>query len=125
MVDRFNRNPQRRCGDRPAPVARGCMNTPAPRPEAGGSCGVSNDCKAMLRRLQTVEFTLTDIMLYLDIYPECSEALAYYNKLLEERDALRSSLSRKCKRPTTAFENSGADSWDWIASPWPWDPSAN
>ena len=65
-----------------------------------------------------------DTMLYLDIYPECREALAYYEKLREERDALRASLAKRCKRPTTAPENEGG-SWDWIASPWPWDPSAN
>lgn len=125
MVDRFNRNLQRRSVERPNPIARGCMNKPAaPQENQNGFC-VSSDCKAMLRRLQTVEFTLTDIMLYLDIYPECSKALAYYNKLLEERASLRHSLAVKCKRPTTAFENAGADSWDWTASPWPWDPSAN
>ena len=105
---------------------RKCMNCNNTAPSHGDACtGVSADCKAMMRRLKTVEFAMYDIMLYLDIYPECSEALAYYHKLLEERDALRVSLAKKCKRPTTAAENACSESWDWIASPWPWDPSAN
>ena len=90
-----------------------------------GCSDISNDCKTMSRRLQTVEFSMYDTMLYLDIYPECKEALSYYHKLLEERDALRSALAKRCKRPTTAAENSCDESWDWIASPWPWEPSAN
>ncbi len=116
-----------------APMSKGCMNTaPVNASVKGGgccsgngSCGGGNaDCKSLMRRLQTVEFSMYDTMLYLDIYPECKEALAYYEKLREERDALRASLAKRCKRPTTAPETeSGA--WDWIASPWPWDPSAN
>ena len=87
--------------------------------------GITNDCKAMMQRLRTVEFAMYDLMLYLDVYPECSEALAYYHKLSEERDALRATLAQKCRRPISACENAGEEAWDWIASPWPWDPSAN
>ena len=94
------------------------------------SCGCERsdhekDCKVMMQRLKAVEFAMYDIMLYLDVYPECSEALSYYSKLSEEREVLRTALAKKCRRPVTACENAGEDAWDWIASPWPWDPSAN
>ncbi len=132
MVDRFGRMPRRSGAEKMPFGTKSCMNnqapSPAPTPGGNGSCGgcgVSADCKAMMRKLQTIEFTLYDTLLYLDIYPECAEALAYYNKLIEERDALRSTLARKCKRPMTAFEHTSADTWDWTASPWPWDISAN
>ena len=90
-----------------------------------GSCVIDKDCKAMIRRLQVIDFAIVDTVLYLDAYPDCKKALNYYNKLICERDGLRSALSEKCKRPMSAFENKGADSWDWISSPWPWEASAN
>ena len=87
--------------------------------------GMNADCRAMLRRLQTVEFSMYDTMLYLDIYPECKEALAYYCKLRQERDSLRQSLAKRCNRPVTATETDIESGWTWIDSPWPWDPAAN
>ena len=86
---------------------------------------MSADCKAMLRKLQTVEFSMYDTMLYLDIYPDCKEALSYYCKLRQERDALRQALAKRCRRPVTAVETDTESGWDWISSPWPWDPVAN
>lgn len=88
------------------------------------SYGCTGDCKALLTRLQKIDFSLVDVALYLDTHPECNEALSLYNKLLSERESIRKTLSHKCKRPMSAFENSG-ESWDWISSPWPWEASAN
>ena len=87
-------------------------------------CASNGDCKALLKKLQKIDFSIIDTILYLDAYPECKKAKAYYEKLILERAGLREALAGKCKRPVTAFENSG-DSWDWISSPWPWEESAN
>ena len=133
MVDRSNRRMMQ--NDRGVQI---------PKCGAGGSCGMQGvrlggnaggcgcdgggmnaDCRAMLRRLQTVEFSMYDTMLYLDIYPECKEALAYYCKLRQERDSLRQSLAKRCNRPVTATETDIESGWTWIDSPWPWDPAAN
>ena len=109
----------------------GChMHSPRPRQDFGGcGCcengGCDSDCKVLMRKLQTVEFSMYDVMLYLDIYPECLEALAYYGKLRDERDALRASLAGKCHRPVTACESDLEQGWSWIESPWPWDTAAN
>ncbi len=85
---------------------------------------MSNDCKALMKKLQSIDFAIIDTVLYLDAYPKCKKALAYYNKLLDERAGLRKMLAEKCRRPMSSFEN-GSDNWDWISSPWPWDASAN
>lgn len=130
MVDRSNRRMMQRdmMGCR---MNGGCsVQPPVQRQSTNGGCGCNNggmsaDCKTMMRRLQTVEFSMYDTMLYLDIYPECKEALAYFAKLKEERDALRLSLSKRCKRPVSACESDTDQGWSWIDSPWPWDPSAN
>ena len=88
------------------------------------SCKPDVDCKALMKKLQKIEFSIIDTIIYLDAYPECKKAKEYYDKLIAERGILREALSKKCKRPTTAFEN-GSDDWDWISSPWPWEEGAN
>lgn len=112
------------------PMNGGCYTpTPMARQNANGGCGcegsMNADCKTMMRRLQTVEFSMYDTMLYLDIYPDCAEALAYFGKLRQERDALRASLAKRCKRPVSACETDTEQGWNWIDSPWPWDTAAN
>ena len=91
----------------------------------GGGASTSSHCKATLRRLQKLDFSIVDTVLYLDAYPECREALAYYHKLLSERDALAAELADTCRMPMTNMENVNRDSWDWTRGPWPWDADAN
>lgn len=80
---------------------------------------------SLARKLQKVDFAIVDTVLYLDAYPDCAKALAYYNKLVAESEALKKALAERCKRPTTAHDNASGDTWDWISSPWPWEASAN
>lgn len=87
--------------------------------------GMSGSCKALQKRLQALDFSIVDTVLYLDAYPECAEALAYYHKLVSERDALQLSLAQSCHMPVTNFQNASADSWDWVMGPWPWEAAAN
>ncbi len=87
--------------------------------------GSSSNCKNLLHRLQTLDFSIIDTVLYLDAYPDCQQALDYYKKLQSERAMLLSTLSQSCRLPITSFENSSVDNWDWVDGPWPWEPSAN
>ena len=128
MVNRYNGGrPSRIC---PQSVGvRSClnMNPPSVTPEQNcPSCvGGAGDCKALLYRLQQVEFALVDVGLYLDIYPENKKAREYFARLREERETLVKSLSVKCRRPMTIYDSHGNEDWDWINSPWPWEISAN
>ena len=78
----------------------------------------------LLRKLQQVGLALVETALYLDAYPENRAALAYYNKLLEERKRLSDALGEN-DRPMTALDAGKNDTWNWINSPWPWDIEAN
>lgn len=99
-------------------------------PSCSGGCGMGNCApnntgnRDLLHRLQSLDFSIYDTILYLDAYPDSADALAYYNKLLAERDTLIKTLSDSHNAPITAFDNSG-NSWDWVGSPWPWEASAN
>ncbi|MBQ8331370.1 MAG: spore coat protein CotJB [Clostridia bacterium] len=80
---------------------------------------------SLLHRLQALDFSIVDTILYLDAYPHCKDALNYYHKLVGERDALKLALAKTHNRPMTGFENASNDSWDWTNGPWPWEASAN
>ncbi len=126
MVNRYNSKLNMSRG---SSIGCGCNGTgriaqrQSTEPDCG--CEISGECKKLMQKLQKIDFSIVDTVLYLDMYPECTKALAYYNKLMCERDEIRKALAEKCNRPMTSFENSSDTSWDYISSPWPWDISAN
>ncbi len=99
-------------------------NAPTPRAEMRPP-ETTDSCQALMRRLQALDFSIVDTVLYLDAYPHSKEALDYYHKLLSERAELSSRLAETCRRPVTCMENASRDTWNWVDGPWPWDPRAN
>ncbi len=92
------------------------------------SCGCNNDnsdCRKLLKKLQVIDFSIIDTVLYLDAYPNCTDALNYYHKLIKERKMIADALAQKCNMPVTSFENASTENWNWTDSPWPWEFSAN
>jgi spore coat protein JB len=81
-------------------------------------------CRKAMEELRKLEFAIVDTALYLDAYPHAECAIAYYHKLIDERDALRKTINETCG-PVTIYENRSTDSWDWTDGPWPWEPDAN
>lgn len=76
-------------------------------------------CK-MLADIRAVQFALNDLNLFLDINPECCEALAEFNRLSQ---CLHQMLERyECEfGPLYNFGVSpGGNAWKWNNSPWPW-----
>ena len=78
------------------------------------------DCSLCMHRLQTVDFSIAETVLYLDAYPNCREALEYYNKLVCERKKIVEEYESKCGA-LTPLGNSGRDNWNWGEGPWPWE----
>ena len=89
------------------------LNRPSP------VCNTSQNGSSLLRKIQEIDFSLYETVLYLDAYPDCAEALAYYHTLLSQRKGVVAQYEREVG-PLTAFSNSSRTSWDWIKSPWPW-----
>lgn len=82
-------------------------------------CGGGTNGASLLRKIQEIDFSLYETVLYLDVYPTCREALAYYHDLHARRLALAAQYEREVG-PLTAFQNQSKTSWDWVKSPWPW-----
>lgn len=95
------------------------MNRPNFSCNLGCGCGNNAGGAALLQKIQEIDFSIYETVLYLDAYPECREALAYYHDLLARRAVLVAQYNRD-SGPLTAFENLSQSSWDWVKSPWPW-----
>lgn len=99
-------------------TGRGTPNCQGNYPQNG------NENRSLMNRLQALDFSIVDTVLYLDAYPHCQEALDYYHKLVSERDALLRAMAQR-NTPVTNFENASHDGWDWLNGPWPWELAAN
>lgn len=84
----------------------------------------SNTCNNLKKRFQQVEFAIVEVVLYLDAYPECTEALNYYHRLIDERTTLLEEINNLCG-PMTSYDNISHESWQWTNGPWPWMYEAN
>lgn len=131
MVDRYsgrgifrNTNNMTQCSEN-----NGCGNIQQRSENTGcrcnHQCSENNECRKIKERLQKIDFSMIDTILYLDAYPNNCEALKYYHKLKEERKVLADALSQSCDRPITNFEHASTDEWVWVDGPWPWEPAAN
>ena len=97
----------------------GCPCQRNDRP-AEGVCA-RGECHALMHKLQELDFAIQETVLYLDAYPECGEALAYYHQLIKERCAVAKEYESSCG-PLAMRGNENAHAWDWVGAPWPWSP---
>ncbi len=82
-------------------------------------CDHPHNGAGLLKKIQEIDFSIYETVLYLDAYPNCREALAYYHSLMSQRKMLMTQYEREVG-PLTAFSNQSRESWDWTKSPWPW-----
>lgn len=85
---------------------------------------MTKDRKKMLDELRAIDFALVETVLYLDAYPNCEAALAYYHKQKERREVLAHEYEKYCG-PLTALGNTSKTTWDWTKDPYPWEYDAN
>ena len=109
----------------------GCNGNAVVEPRTGCGCSNHNDngqpshaCTELLAKIRAVDFALYELVLYLDAYPNCQDALDMYHKLLCRQKELTAEYESACG-PLTAFGNESHTSWDWIDKPFPWEFSAN
>ena len=76
-----------------------------------------------MEQIRAVDFALYEVILYLDVYPHCHEALETYHKLKERSEALHREYE-SALGPITAFGNESTTTWDWMKKPFPWEYDA-
>ncbi len=97
---------------------RGEQNNPPPC-----NSGDKINVQKLIKKLQMLDFSIIDTVLYLDAYPNCQKALDYYNRLTTERHEVAVQLAN-AGYPQNILSNKG-DKWVWTSSPWPWEYEAN
>ena len=98
--------------------------------ETAGGCGCGHahgGCDGhrnkLAEKIQSVDFSLYEVILYLDVYPHSCDALETYHKLKAQREALHAEYE-KTYGPLTPFGNQSHTSWDWFDGPFPWEYDA-
>lgn len=79
-----------------------------------------NEREQLLKKLQTIDFTLFEIGLYLDSHPDNAEALKAFRDYSEERDRYKKEYEQSFG-PLSAGSGGSGDYWDWVATPFPWE----
>ena len=74
----------------------------------------------LMEQLQTVDFVLVDLTLYLDTHPDDFEAINQFNHYAKERKQLKKSFESRFG-PLLQYGNSYSGyPWNWADCPWPW-----
>ncbi|MBB5323443.1 spore coat protein JB [Anoxybacillus tepidamans] len=74
----------------------------------------------LLEQLQTVDFALVDLTLYLDTHPNDYQAIQQFNQLSQQRKQLKKQYETTYG-PLQQYGNSYSNyPWNWDDTPWPW-----
>lgn len=81
---------------------------------------LGNDYYRQLEQLQTLDFVLVELTLYLDTHPTDSAALQQFNQTAQQRQQLAGIFEQQFG-PLLQFGLSfSRDPWQWVQTPWPW-----
>lgn len=82
----------------------------------------NNDMHCMLNDIGIVDFTLVDLMLYLDTHPTCKEAMEYFNHYTKVKNKMMKEFSM-LYFPLTKDHAESTTEWRWGNTPLPWERS--
>ena len=80
----------------------------------------SNEREDMLLQIMEYTFSIIDIELYLDMYPNDKDALKLFNTYLNNKKELVNMFEEKYG-PLTIDSKVQKNNWLWTKSPWPWE----
>ncbi len=80
-----------------------------------------NEQAKMLTELDSLEFALVDLNLYLDVYPDDREAIQLFNQYRIERQDLLNQYQNKYGPILISSEALNQAPWMWDNRPWPWE----
>lgn len=77
--------------------------------------------EALLNQWQQYNFATTDLNLYLDIYPNDTNALKLYNDYNNILKQITDKYEKMYGPLSVDSSNANRNSWEWIKNPWPWE----
>ena len=85
----------------------------------GNGMGSDMTCEQMLTKICEMEFTLTDLNLYLDTHPDNKEALDMFTKLSASLKSMMYDYNQKCKA-LCVNDVPNTLPFQWSSNKWPW-----
>ena len=79
-----------------------------------------NEKEQSMRRLQSLQFAVIELSLYLDTHPDNAEALSAHKKLSEQAQRAKEDYEQHFGALTLFTAGSG-EYWEPVASPFPWE----
>lgn len=80
-----------------------------------------NEQAKLLTDIDSLSFAMTDLNLFLDVYPDNKEAINLFNQYRNKKETLLKEYENKYGPMTVDGEPSNMYFWQWIDMPWPWD----
>jgi spore coat protein JB len=74
----------------------------------------------LLHDLQTVDFVLVELTLYLDTHPDDIQSLQQYNKFARKRMHLANQFEHEFGPMKHYGQSYTRSPWQWADTPWPW-----
>ena len=78
--------------------------------------------EALLEYITALDFMAVDLGLYLDTHPLDEKAIKKYNKIISESKKVKKKYEEEYGPLCSFRDMSCDDKYEWISSPWPWDP---
>ena len=82
----------------------------------------SKDMQCMLNDIGIIDFTLVELMLFLDTHPDSCEAMEYFNHYAKIKNKMMKDFSIMYYPLTKDLAESTIE-WRWGAAPLPWERS--
>ena len=80
-----------------------------------------NDQAKMLTDIDSLEFALIDLNLYLDVYPDDKNAIELFNKYRNEQNELLHAYQNEFGPILLNSDSLNNMPWMWDNKPWPWE----
>lgn len=73
-----------------------------------------------LEEIQTADFVVHELVLYLDTHPTDQQALTQYNQFSQYSKQLKRAFEAQFGPLQQGSPNRSSSTWTWNNSPWPW-----
>lgn len=78
--------------------------------------------ETLMNKIQSINFTVIELGLYLDTHPNDQKALYFHNQRANELRML-TDCYQKMYGPLSIL--CPCDQWRWLEEPWPWEKGGN
>ncbi|MDZ5473626.1 spore coat protein CotJB [Bacillus sp. 31A1R] len=72
-----------------------------------------------MEEIQTVDFVLVELTLYLDTHPNDQQAIYQYNQFAQYSKQVKQKFEEKFG-PLQQGSLNNSNQWSWNSTPWPW-----